>query len=56
MESFFSQIKKEMLHHIRPLSFAETSDMIDDYIDFYNYERLRGNSLLTPYELRCQYA
>jgi transposase InsO family protein len=56
MESFFSQIKEEMLHHIQPLSFAETSDMIDDYIDFYNYKRLRGNSMLTPYELRCQYA
>ena len=55
MESFFSQTKEEVLHHIKPLSFDETGDIIDDYVDFYNYERLRGDSVFTPYELRCQY-
>ena len=54
-ESFFSQIKDELLHHLKPLSFDETNAIIDDYIDFYNYVRLRGDSLLTPFELRCQY-
>ena len=54
-ESFFSQIKQELLHHIKPLSFLDTKLMIDNYIDFYNYERLLGNSLLTPFEVRCQY-
>ena len=30
--------------------------IIDDYIYFYNYERIQLKTKLTPYEKRCQFA
>lgn len=52
MESFFSQLKEEALRQYPILSFQETKAWIDNYIQFYNYERIQLKSKQTPYQLR----
>ena len=29
--------------------------LLDEYIHFYNYERIQPKTKLTPYEKRCQF-
>jgi len=53
-ESFFSTLKTECIKPCKPNSFEEAKDMIDEYINFYNYERIQLKTKLTPYEKRCQ--
>jgi len=52
MESFFSQLKEEALRQYPTLSFQEAKRVIDEYIQFYNYERIQLKSKQTPYQLR----
>jgi transposase InsO family protein len=54
MENFFGHLKEEYLRHFEPANFEETKQLIDEYIHFYNYERIQLKSRLTPFELRCQ--
>lgn len=54
IENCFSHLKEEALRHYRKLSFSETQQVIDDYMTFYNYERIQLKTKLTPYERRCQ--
>jgi transposase InsO family protein len=54
IESFFSHLKEEALRHYRNPSFHEARQVIDDYMAFYNYERIQLKTRLTPYERRCQ--
>ena len=51
-ESFFSQLKEEALRHHPQPSFQEAQRLIEDYITFYNYERIQLKSKQTPYQLR----
>jgi transposase InsO family protein len=51
-ESFFSQLKEEALRHHSQPSFQEAQQLIEDYITFYNYERIQLKSKQTPYQLR----
>jgi putative transposase len=53
MENFFSHLKEEALRHHPSPSFAEAKHIIDDYIYFYNYERIQLKTKQTPYETRC---
>jgi len=53
MESFFGHFKEEALRQIRNPSFDEARQIIDDYIRFYNYERIQLKTRQTPYETRC---
>jgi len=53
IESFFSQLKEEALRPYPTPSFEEARHMIDDYIHFYNYERIQLKTKQTPYETRC---
>lgn len=53
MENFFSHLKEEALRHIRNPSFDELKQIIDDYIHFYNYERIQLKTRQTPFETRC---
>lgn len=53
MENFFSHLKEEALRQHPILSFAEAKHIIDDYIYFYNYERIQLKTKQTPYETRC---
>jgi transposase InsO family protein len=53
MESFFSQLKEEYLRHLPLPTFEQAHQAIDDYIHFYNYERIQLKTRQTPFELRC---
>ncbi len=53
MENFFSHLKEEALRPYPVPSFEEAKHMIDDYIHFYNYERIQLKTRQTPFETRC---
>ena len=54
MENFFSHLKEEALRQVPTPSFEEAQQLIDDYIHFYNYERIQLKTRQTPYETRCR--
>lgn len=53
MENFFGHLKEEYLRHHKNPTFAEAEQLIDDYIYFYNYERIQLKTKQTPYQTRC---
>ena len=53
MENFFGHLKEEALRQFPILSFEEARQIIDDYIHFYNYERIQLKTRQTPFETRC---
>lgn len=53
-ENFFGILKSECIYRLKPKSFNEARQLIDDYIYFYNRERIQLKTKLTPYEKRCQ--
>jgi putative transposase insK len=53
-ENFFSILKTECIHRTKISSFAEANRLIDEYIYFYNHQRIQTKTKLTPLELRCQ--
>jgi len=53
MENFFGHLKEEALRQFPTPSFEEASQLIDDYIYFYNYERIQLKTRQTPFETRC---
>ena len=53
MENFFGHLKEEYLRHFKKTTFTETEQLIDEYIYFYNYERIQLKTRQTPYETRC---
>lgn len=55
-ENFFGILKTECIYRHKPKSFDEARQMIDDYIYFYNNERIQLKTKLTPLEKRCQFA
>jgi len=55
-ENFFGILKTECIYRHKPKSFDEARQMIDDYIYFYNNERIQLKTKLTPLEKRCQLA
>lgn len=54
-ESFFSQLKEELLRHIKIQDLSEATQLVDDYIHFYNNDRIQLKTKLTPVEFRCQF-
>jgi len=53
MENFFGHLKEEYLRHVKNPSVEEARQLIDDYIHFFNYERIQLKSRQTPFETRC---
>lgn len=53
IENFFGHLKEEALRSYPLPSFEEAQQIIDDYIHFYNYERIQLKTRQTPYETRC---
>ncbi len=53
MENFFGHLKEEALRQYNSLSFQEAQQVIDDYICFYNYERIQLKTRQTSFQLRC---
>ena len=55
-ENFFSILKTECIHRTKIKTFSEARHLIDDYIHFYNHQRIQLNTKLTPLELRSQFS
>lgn len=53
MENFFGHLKEEALRQIHNPTFEEARKIIEDYIYFYNYERIQLKTRQTPYQFRC---
>jgi putative transposase len=53
MENFFGHLKEEAMRQFPIPSFEEAKQIIDNYIHFYNYERIQLKTRQTPYQLRC---
>lgn len=51
-ENFFSILKTECIYRRKPATFSEAKQMIDDYIYFYNHERIQLKTGMTPLMLR----
>jgi putative transposase len=56
MENFFGHLKEEYLRQFKQTTFKEMEQLIDEYIYFYNYERLQLKTKQTPYETRCLFS
>ena len=54
-ENFFSILKSECINRIKLQTFEDARNIIDEYINFYNNERIQLKTKLTPLEMRCQY-
>jgi len=53
MENFFSHLKEEYLRHVRNPTLEQVRHWVDEYIYFYNHERIQLKTRQTPYETRC---
>jgi transposase InsO family protein len=53
MENFFSHLKEEALRQFPDPTYEEARQIIDDYVHFYNYERIQLKTRQTPFQLRC---
>ena len=54
-ENFFSILKTECIHRVKLQTFAEARRLIDEYIHFYNHQRIQLKTKLTPLEKRSQF-
>lgn len=54
-ENFFSILKTECIYRTKIATFAEARQLIDEYIYFYNNQRIQTKTKLTPLEMRCRY-
>jgi len=55
-ENFFGMLKTECIYLCKPQTIAEAKLLIDDYIQYFNNERICLKTKLTPLEKRCQLA
>lgn len=55
MENFFGHLKEEAIYRTKLQTFQQAQEVIDDYIHFYNYERIQLKTKLTPFQQRCQF-
>ena len=51
-ENFFSILKTECIYRHIPETFSEANEMIDQYIQFYNHERIQLKTGVAPLSLR----
>ena len=54
-ENFFSILKTECINRVKLNTYEEARLLIDEFIHFYNYERIQLKTKLTPLEKRSQY-
>lgn len=48
-------LKTECIYRAKLNTYDKARFIIDDYIHFYNNERIQLKTKLTPKEMRCQY-
>src|SRR5699024_5175186 len=51
-ENFFSILKTECIYRHKIKTFQQANELIDEYIHFYNHERLKTKTGLAPLSLR----
>ena len=51
-ESFFSIFKTECIYLEKPKTIQQAKELTDEYIDFYNYERIQLRHKAPPFEIR----
>lgn len=54
-ENFFSILKTECIYRVKLQTYEEARLIIDEYIHFYNHQRIQLKTKLTPLEKRSQY-
>ena len=54
-ENFFSILKTECIYRTKLHTYEEARLLIDEYIHFYNHQRIQLKTKLTPLEKRSQY-
>ena len=54
-ENFFSMLKTECIYRAKPQTFEEAKELVDEYIYFYNNERIQLKTGQTPMEVRYAY-
>lgn len=54
-ENFFSILKTECIYRVKLQTYEEARLLIDEYIHFYNHQRIQLKTKLTPLEKRCQF-
>ena len=52
MENFFGTLKTECLYRTHFTTRTEVEQLVSDYVDFYNFERISLKNGLTPVEIR----
>lgn len=54
MENFFGTFKTECLYRCKPTTSEQVQQLVDEYIHFYNFERIDMKNGLTPFEIRSK--
>lgn len=54
-ENFFSILKTECIYRTKLKTYEEARILIDEYIYFYNYQRIQLKTKLTPMQYRSQF-
>ena len=54
-ENFFSILKTECIYRVNLQTYEEARLLINEYMYFYNNERIQLKTKLTPLEKRSQY-
>ena len=54
-ENFFSILKTECIYRVKLQTYEEARLLLDEYIHFYNHQRIQLKTKLTPLEKRSQY-
>ena len=53
MENFFGHLKEEAIRRLKDPSLEQAQQIIEEYIYFFNYERIQLKTKQTPYQVRC---
>ena len=56
MENFFGTLKTECLYRAHFSSRTEVEQLVSEYVNFYNFDRISLKNGLTPIEFRCKTA
>jgi len=56
MENFFGTFKTECLYRCNPTTGEQVQQLVDEYIHFYNFQRIDMKNGLTPFEIRSKAA
>jgi transposase InsO family protein len=53
IENFIGHLKEEAIRRTQNPTFDQVKQIVDEYIYFYNHERIQLKTKQTPYQIRC---